>query len=229
MKIKTIPITYLGSVHLFAHIVNSDGIIVEQQANYQKKTYSNRCNIAGANGPLSLAIPVVNHKGTKTSLKDTLISYDTEWQKQHWRSIVSAYNSSPFFEYYADDFEPFYHKNYKYLMDFNLGLMETMLNELELELEVSLTQSYEAPTEDDTSDLRRLIYTKALPEQDTQYQTIEYRQVFSEKYSFIPNLSVIDLLFSKGPEAYDILKASVIAEWYYRFFNNELMIKCQIR
>ncbi len=211
-KIKTIPITYLGSVHLFSHIVNSDAIVVEQHSNYQRKTYSNRCNIAGANGALSLAVPVVNIKGSKTSLKDTLISYDTEWQKQHWRSIVSAYNSSPFFEYYADDFAPFYHQPFKYLMDFNMELMQTMLDELELDLPINLTKSYEEPNTEDINDLRRLIYTKALPEQDEYYQTIEYRQVFSEKYPFIPNLSVIDLLFSKGPETYDILKASVLTK-----------------
>ncbi|WP_439184409.1 WbqC family protein [Carboxylicivirga taeanensis] len=210
--IKIIPLTYLGSVQLFAHIVNAQGVIVEQHSNYQRKTYSNRCAITGANGPLSLTVPVINIKGSKTALKDTLISYDMDWQKQHWRSIVSAYNSSPFFEYYADDFAPFYHKKFNYLLDFNMGLLETMLDELELELPVQLSTDFIAPSTADTKDIRPFIHPKKRPEDDPQYTTVEYRQVFSEKYPFIPNLSVIDLLFCKGPETYDILKASVGTE-----------------
>lgn len=204
---KIIPLTYLGPVQLFSHIVNADAVVIEQQANYQRKTYANRCSIAGANGPMHLAIPVTNIKGSRTNIKETLISYDMDWQKQHWRSIVSAYNSSPFFEYYADDFAPFYHKQYKYLIDFNMGLFQTMLEELELDIDVMLTDEY---VHEHPNDLRKTIHPKALPQNDKQYKTIEYRQVFVEKYPFVPNLSVIDLLFSKGPETYDILKASII-------------------
>jgi len=208
-KTKLLPLSYLGPIHLFAHVVNADKVMIEQQANYQRKTYSNRCSITGANGPLSIAVPVVNVKNKKTIIKDTRISYETRWQKQHWRSIVSAYNSSPFFEYYADDFAPFYEKNFKYLVDFNQGLFHTLIDELELELDVELTTDF-CKTEDAVfDDLRKVIHPKATVDNDENYQTVEYRQVFSEKYPFIPNLSVIDLLFSKGPETYDILKNSI--------------------
>ena len=208
-KTKLLPLSYLGSVHLFAHVVNADKVRIEQHANYQRKTYGNRCTIAGAGGSLSLAVPVVNVKNKKMTVKDVRISYDTNWQKQHWRSIVSAYNSSPFFEYYADDFVPFYEKNYKYLVDFNQDLFQTLLNELEIEPEIELTNEYQCADETAFDDLRKFIYPKKMPNDDQCYQTVEYRQVFSEKYPFIPNLSVIDLLFSKGPETYDILKASI--------------------
>ncbi len=208
-KIKLIPLCYLGSVQLFAHVINADKVFIEQCANYQRKTYSNRCAIIGANGLLSLTVPVVNIKNEKVAIKDTRISYDTNWQKQHWRSIVSAYNSSPFFEYYADDFAPFYEKNYKYLVDFNQGLFQTLLDELELELEFDLTDEFLHSDDILYEDLRNVIHPKVMPEDDQSYRTVEYKQVFSEKYSFVPNLSVIDLLFSKGPEAYDILKASI--------------------
>jgi hypothetical protein len=209
---KTIPLTYLGSVHLFAHIVNADKLIIEQHTNYQRKTYSNRCSITGANGPLSLTVPVVNKKNTRCSIKDALIDYDTDWQKQHWRSIVSAYNSSPFFEYYADDFLPFYEKKYKYLLDFNLGLVNTILDELELETPIELTQEFSSFNPENEYDLRRFINPKNLPDLDKNYQTLEYRQVFSEKFPFIPHLSVVDLLFCKGPETYDILKDSILTK-----------------
>lgn len=206
---KIIPLTYLGSIRLFAYIVNSNKVTIEQHANYQRKTYSNRCAITGANGPLSLAVPVINIKNEKVSLKDTQISYDTDWQKQHWRSIISAYNGSPFFEYYADDFAPFYHKKYKYLIDFNMGLFQVILDELELTVDIDYTNEYLPPLEG-KDDIRRLIHPKA--DKDDAYRCLEYRQVFSDKYPFIPNLSVIDLLFSKGPETYDILKDSILFE-----------------
>ncbi|TRX63554.1 WbqC family protein [Carboxylicivirga sp. M1479] len=209
---KLIPLTYLGSIQLFSHVVNANEIVLEQHANYQRKTYTNRCSITGANGSLSLAVPVVKSKSDKTSIKDTLISYDTDWQKQHWRSIVSAYNSSPFFEYYADDFQPFYEKHTKYLVDFNMALFNVILDELEIEPKITLSEHYIRPNEFQHDDVRPFIHPKAKPEDDPCYQSIEYRQVFSEKYSFIPNLSVIDLLFNKGPETYDILKDSLLTK-----------------
>ncbi len=208
IKKTLLPLTYLGNVHVFAHVVNSEQILIEQHANYQRKSYINRCNITGANGPLKLAIPIVNVKNEKTRIKDTLISYDTNWQKQHWRSIVSAYNSSPFFEYYADDFAPFYEKPYKYLLDFIMGLFRVMMEELELETDIALTESFSDYEGENINDLRRLNSIKGNLN-DPTYQQVEYKQVFSEKYPFVPNLSVIDLLFSKGPETYDILKQSI--------------------
>ncbi|WP_430812863.1 MULTISPECIES: WbqC family protein [unclassified Carboxylicivirga] len=207
---KLIPLTYLGPIQLYAHILNSKQAIVEQHARYQRKTYCNHCTITGANGPLKLTVPVAKAGDDKTLIKDMRISYDTQWQKQHWRSIVAAYNSSPFFEYYADDFVPFYEKKIKYLIDLNMGLMNTLFDELEVDIEASLSEQYYDELAEDTLDLRRAIHPKVKPTNDLGYQTIEYRQVFAEKYPFVPNLSVIDLLFSKGPETYDILEASIL-------------------
>lgn len=208
-KNKLLPLTYLGSVQYFAHILNSDSITIEQHANYQRKTFANRCLITGANGPLSLAIPVVNIKNAKTAIKDTRISYDTNWQKQHWRSIVSGYNSSPFFEFYADDFAPFYEKGYKYLVDYNLSLISTVLDQIEVEKDIKLSESYVNTDQTTLIDLKRNIHPKVSYKDDPDYQLVEYRQVFLEKYPFEPNLSVIDLLFCKGPETYEILMNSI--------------------
>jgi len=125
-------INYLPSVQYFSHWVNSKSPVLEKHCNYIKQTYRNRCDILAANGIIPLTIPVAKGKTHKVQTKEIEISYDTRWQPLHWRSIVSAYNSSPFFEYYEDDFRPFYEKNFKYLFDFNLELMNVILEAIDI-------------------------------------------------------------------------------------------------
>ena len=106
---------------------------------YAIRSYYDRCLIMGANGKMPLSIPVTNHKNEKTLLKDTLVSYDTPWQKQHWRSIVSAYNSSPFFEYYKDAIEASYQNTFEHLIDLNLDLTQVILEEIGADIELIQT------------------------------------------------------------------------------------------
>lgn len=207
-KTKLLPLTYLGPIQLFAHLRDGDEVIIEQHCHYQRKTYRNRCNIMGTNGSLALSIPVVNKRNQKIITKDTLISYDTNWQKQHWRSIISAYNNSPFFEYYADDFEPFYHETYTSLVEFNLELFKVILDLLELNVSCHLSEEY-SDSENQFEDLRTIIHPRNYLS-DPNYKTIPYRQVFAEKHRFTPNLSIIDLLFNKGPESSGVLEEAII-------------------
>jgi len=205
---KLIPLTYLGPIQLFAHLKEGDKVIVEQHCSYERKSYRNRCNIVGANGIMPLSVPVVNQKNNKITTKQALISYDTDWQKQHWRSIVSAYNSSPFFEFYADDFEPFYTKEYDSLVEFNMGLLNVILKALELDLTVTLSEHYTSTIENNV-DLRQLIHPKRLYTDDQHFINVEYWQVFAQKHGFIANLSILDLIFNMGPEANIVLANSL--------------------
>lgn len=205
---KLIPLTYLGPIQLFAHLKDGDEIVIEQHCNYQRKTYRNRCNILDANGPLSLSVPVVNKKNQKILTKDTLIAYDTNWPKQHWRSIVSAYNSSPYFEYYADDFELFYQKRYESLVEFNHELFKVIIELLELDVTYRLSSEF-SDFENQFEDLRTVIHPRNDLSKDPHYKNVAYRQVFAEKHPFAPNLSIIDLLFNKGPESGIVLAESM--------------------
>lgn len=201
--------TYLGPIQFYARLMRSDAVFIEQFDSYQKQTYRNRCSILGANGVLDLTIPVVKNSGKKTLVKDVRIDYATRWQNNHWRSIFSAYNSSPFFEYYESDFVPFYEKKYPFLIDFNMELQQVIAKALELETTVQLTTDY-LPVFNG-ADLRGAI----TPKQDQakpalNFYAYPYTQTFSEKYGFVPNLSIIDLLFNTGPEAEMVLGKSVI-------------------
>ncbi len=205
-------INYLPSVQYFSHWVNSKTPTLEKHCNYIRQTYRNRCDILAANGIIPLTIPVAKAKKPKIKTKDVLISYDTRWQSLHWKSIVSAYNSSPFFEYYMDDFKPFYEEKQKFLYDFNIGLMKVILDALELDTNLIFTEDYIKTGENKSIDYRNLIHPKKnYMEFDASFKPLKYRQVFQDRFDFQPNLSVIDLIFNKGPEAIDWLEDNIIS------------------
>jgi hypothetical protein len=199
---------YFAPVHYFTKLVQFKKGYLEQFENFTKQTYRNRCEILGANGPVSLIVPVVKGRGRKIKIKDLRISYDTEWQRNHWRTIFSAYNSSPFFEFYQDDIRPFFEQKRKYLFDLNGEIHETICDLLEMENNLVLTDNFEKVPEN-TANFREAFSPKkqkAFPDPDFQPQ--KYTQVFSEKLDFVPNLSILDLLFNEGPNSFNILEKS---------------------
>lgn len=200
---------YLPPVQYIVKFLQYPTILIEAEENFQKQSYRNRAVILAANGPESLVIPVAKGRDAKQKMKDLQISYDTQWQHIHWQAIVSAYHSSPFFEILEDDFSPFFHKKYQFLFDFNRQLLQIILDILELSPEIELTAEFEkVPV--NCLDFRQVIHPK--PQKagpDPDFTPVSYPQVFEDKFSFIPNLSVADLLFNCGPESYEILMKSI--------------------
>lgn len=186
---------YFAPIEFYLHLKNADKICIEQHEYYQKQTYRSRCRIATANGIMDLSIPV--EKRNHTLIRDIRISEHSDWQTQHWRSIEAAYNSSPFFEYYADDFRPFFEKKWLFLWDFNIELLHKTLELLDIETKITLTEAYEPQTDENTLDLREIIH----PKKAASLPSKPYYQVFAAKFGFIPNLSIIDLLFNMGNES----------------------------
>ena len=199
MKAKLLPIFYLPPISWFSEFLEDNAeVIFEQHENFPKQTYRNRTNIYGANGKLSLIIPL-SHNG-KRMVKDLEISYAEDWQKLHWKSIKTAYQSTPYFEFYEDHFAPLYEKKEKFLIDFNLRSLENVMKVLKAEKAHSLNSEYHKNTE--SADFRNRFSAK----KESEYEMPEYFQNFSEKYGFIKDLSIIDLIFSKGPESRTYLK-----------------------
>ncbi|MBU8893125.1 MAG: WbqC family protein [Bacteroidales bacterium] len=196
---------YLAPVQYYTKFLVYDKVIIEAHENFIKQTYRNRCKIYGANGELTLTIPV-KKINTKTKIKELLIDYDTNWRKLHWKSIESAYNSSPFFEYYADDFLPLFTKKFNFLFDLNTELLSMILSILDVNHKLNFTDKY-VNSDGDIDDMRESIHPKKKIE-DQQFKIIKYTQVFQQKTGFIPNLSIIDLLFNEGPNATEILNLS---------------------
>ncbi len=190
---KLLPLFYLPPVSWFAEFLAADyEIVVEKWEHFQKQTYRNRAHIYGANGKLSLIIPI-NHNGNR-AVQDIKISDRENWQQQHWKSIKYAYQSSPYFEYYEDQLSKIYDFNGDSLFQFNIHALEVMLKILKSEKSFNFTSEYLKNPE--MQDFREQFSAKT----ETERNFKPYYQVFSDKYGFLADLSVIDVLCNIGPE-----------------------------
>ena len=192
-----LPIFYLPPIYWFSKFLNEDQTSLEQWENFPKQTYRNRTNIYGANGKLSLIIPI-KHTG-KRQMKDIEISYAENWQKIHWKSIKTAYQSSPYFEFYEDKLGEIYNTDEPLLAKFNLRALEIIQDILKTEKSFSLTEEYIKICD---NDFRGEFSAKNLSHRGLS----EYYQTFSDKMGFIEDLSIVDLLCNKGPETINYLK-----------------------
>lgn len=194
--------TYFSPISQYAAIVKSnEEVVFEVEDNFQKQTYRNRCYIYSANGKQLLNIPV-KHKNTSSrkKTKDALIENDFPWQREHFKSLQSAYKSSPFFEYFEDDLANLFSKKHKYLLDLNIDTYLFVTDAIEIATKFSKTTLYETtPT---LKDFRNFENAKA----KHPIKLEAYVQVFDDKHGFIPNLSILDLLFMEGGNTFSILE-----------------------
>lgn len=198
---------YWGPVHYYTKVYNASALIIEQHDHYAKQTYRNRCDIVSANGKMSLTVPVEKRKNPKTPVKDIRLFSEYSWQRVHIKSLETAYNSTPFFEYYFDDVLPVLTKKWDFLIDLNAATLEALFFMLDKRIPFSLSKSYEV--EPESLDLRNTILPKNdAYKNDADFSPKPYYQVFSDKYGFLENLSILDLLFNMGPETIDVLRAS---------------------
>ena len=191
---------YLPPLEYLAAMKKQQKVWVEAHEHYQKQSYRNRCRILGPNGVQDLNIPVAGARKSKTLITDVQIFDDGIWQKIHWKSIETAYNSSPFFLYYADYFADFYTRKPGSLFDFNKQIMEVVLEILEWDIKLESTEQFEKAYPNDL-DLRYRIHPKTESAFAQKFAANPYIQVFSERHGFQANLSVLDLIFNMGPEA----------------------------
>ncbi|WP_282079343.1 WbqC family protein [Aquimarina algiphila] len=199
---------YFGTIAQYVVMAKATSVVFENEDNYQKQTYRNRTYIYGANGKLLLSIPIkhIGNKGRQL-YKDVRIENDFPWQSLHWKSLETAYRTSPFFEYYEDEFAHLFEKPKKFLLDFNYECMQAVYDCLQLDTSYTKTSEYIKSPEEHI-DLRTLINAK----KQKPYSLESYIQVFAEKQGFIPNLSILDLLFNEGTNALTYLENQSIVD-----------------
>ncbi|MCC7246349.1 MAG: WbqC family protein [Saprospiraceae bacterium] len=192
---------YLPPVSWCAAAWSAEQVTLEACEHYQKGSYRNRCYIAGPNGPQRLSIPLLQGKHQQTPIREVRIAYTEPWQRQHWRSIRTAYGSAPYWEHYADDLVRFYERKYDFLFDFNFELVDVILRKKAgWSGRFQLSEQYEMPGQTSSQHDLRPVFG-AGPEQSPEwFFAARYRQVFQERTGFLPNLSILDLLFCGGKQ-----------------------------
>lgn len=196
-----LPSVYFGNILYFRILSQSDAIVLDVAEHFEKQTFRNRCEIMAANGSLDLIVPVKKDIQPKRVMKDVRISNQENWQRQHWRSLQSAYKAAPYFEFYEHHLQVVFEKRYEFLVDLNMDCLRLCAQFLELDVDAELASEY-FPEYPEAGDFR----SSFDPKKNTDNQTFtSYTQVFETKHGFVPNKSILDLLFNTGPEAADYL------------------------
>lgn len=190
-----LPSAYMPSVEYVARLLREQSI-VDLGEHYVKRSQRNRAHILSANGVMPLTVHIENANRPRQKMRDVRIDYSKRWQHQHWVSILSAYKSSPYFDHYAHEIEPFYRREWRFLVDYNMDYLHTLLRLLGAKCEVAVSEDYVESSPEDF-DLR------PRQKEDSTFVAEPYYQVFSERMPFVPNLSVLDLLMCEGPSAID--------------------------
>ena len=190
-----LPSAYMPSVEYVARLLREDAVI-DLGENYVKRSERNRALILSANGVMPLTVHVEKANRPRQPMRDVRIDYSKRWQHQHWVSILSAYKSSPYFDYFADAIEPFYRREWQFLVDYNMEYLEVLLRLLGSNAAVKTSEQYIVATAED-NDFR--------PKQKngSTFVAEPYFQVFSDRMPFQENLSILDLVMCEGPSAID--------------------------
>jgi hypothetical protein len=200
-----IELHYLPCIAYFSALSTFKEVVVEKFEHYRKQSFRNRCYIKGPHRVETLIVPVTG-KGSTAAIREVRVDYGQKWLNNHWRTIQTAYGKAPFFEYYAPELEGVLFTRRGFLYDLNLDIMTLCLKWLKMEATVRESTTYETEISGGAVDLRGVINPKKEDGCNRFYKRIGYHQVFGSK--FVPNLSLIDLIFNQGPGAGEIVKAS---------------------
>jgi hypothetical protein len=202
-----VDIQYFPSVILYKSLYKFSNIVFDQYETYQKMGFRNRCQLAGAEGVVDLSVPLVGGRDQKTLVRDVRISDRQPWAAQHWKTILSCYSRSPWFDHYRDELEGLYRRRFDFLLDWDLACFDWSIRVLGLAIPVGLTEGWIRGY----SPLEVVDWRGKLRPRDREAsggaggmeadEPVRYRQVFEERTGFIPNLSVLDLLFCEGKRA----------------------------
>ncbi len=204
MKSVLLSTAYLPPISWMAVAIQAENINIEIQETYLKQTFRNRCNIATSAGILPLSVPVMKVNGNHTKTVDITIDNSKNWQQLHWRSIVTAYNKSPYFLFYRDLFEPVYRRNFELLVELNSEILNKLSMALNIKnIDMNFTTEYQYIPH--CIDLRLSFNPKKTPYQSISGDLPRYIQAFEVNHGYTPDLSIIDLIFNVGPDALQYL------------------------
>lgn len=198
-----LPSAYFGNIEYYSHLYRQDKVVIDIHEPYPKQTYRSRCEIAGANGKQTLSVPVIRPHGKDSLMHEIQISYTEHWMKDHLKAIESAYARTPYYEFYIDAIQDIFGKRPNTLIQLNHALTNLMIEKIGLTVQLSFSTEQTPLIEDDF----RINFSH---KKDGTFNTYRYIQPFEEKHGFIPNCSILDLLFNEGPNSISILQESTL-------------------
>jgi len=200
MNTILLPTAYLPPISWMAAMLHSENIRIEIFETYPKQTYRNRCIIATSHGKFNLSVPVKKINGNHTMTKDIMVDNSKKWQLIHWRSIETAYSKSPYFLFYRDSLETIYHNTYEHLILLNQDLLNTISKLLGIDIKkITFTEVYFPEPKE--FNLRNSFNPKSNPHSLLASPMPRYIQTFEEIHGFLPDLSILDILFNLGPQS----------------------------
>ncbi|UPK68600.1 WbqC family protein [Chitinophaga filiformis] len=204
-KTLLIESQYFPNISFYKTLINHDILLIERYEHYQKVSFRNRCYIAGPNGSILLSVPLARGKNQRTVMKDVRISNDERWQALHWKTLVSAYRRSPWFEYYEDELGRLFTKEVSYLLDWNLMCLEWANKIIGVSTPVTFTDEYHKTYEagNGITDARDTLQPTG---KQVDEDTVRYTQVFQERVGFLPDMSILDLIFCEGKRSIELLR-----------------------
>lgn len=196
-----LPITYFGNLEYYWYLAQEQSTPIHIGELYQKQTFRNRCSIMSANGPLNLSVPVKRPFGKQTTTKDVLISNAENWRQVHWKTFESCYNRTPYFEFYADQIKALLFAQHEKLVNLNMSLTNHLIDKIGLIRNLSIVNTLD----DIPMPHQKIVFS---PKVNAHFKGHSYLQTFSERYGYVDNLSILDLLFNEGPNTICILNES---------------------
>ncbi len=192
------PYFTFPAISWWASVAKAETVLFDAAEHFQKMTWRNKYHISGANNSNKLSVPLINGRNQRVPMREVNIHNESRWQTQHWRTIVSVYRRTPYFEYYEPSLQPLFEKQFTGLIDYNKATIQWAKNQLKFQFEEEETDTFIKNYPPDVGDLRFL--------KPPQTVFPRYYQVFEDRIGFLPDLSILDLLFSEGPRAKDYLE-----------------------
>ena len=202
--IKLIDLQLFPSIDYIKEFINCPNIIIEACESMQKRSFRNRYVISGANGLIGLTVPIVGGREKKQFYKDVKIDYSENWQLRHWKTLQSSYNKSPYFEHYAPALQSFFSAEEDFLFLFNYKILDWITKTLKINTLITLYDN-----NNKNINIESNIINKFLPNVPLNPDYVwkpKYPQVFEDRFGFLPNLSILDMLFCVGPNSLSLLK-----------------------